>query len=167
MPKSSRPAPRALEVPLHETPGHLLRRCHQISTALFLQECEPYAITAPQYAVLRVLCEHDRIDQITLAGLGGFNRTTAGELVAKLEAQGYVERADSSEDRRGWSLSITRTGRALVADIDAAVSRVQSRLLEPLRPEERVLFVACLARIAHVNNELSRAPLRAPRRRKD
>ena len=100
---------------LYRMPGHLIRRCHQISVALFHGECEAFGITPQQYAVLRVLAAHEGIDQITLAGLAAF-----------------------------------------------AVRRVQQRLVEPPDRAERKLFVSFLARIASVNNDLSRAPLRAP-----
>jgi DNA-binding MarR family transcriptional regulator len=144
-------------------PGHLIRRCHQISVALFHQECAAYEITPQQYAVLRVLAGHDGVDQITLAGLAAFNRTTAGELVARLERAGLLTRQDGSEDRRVKNLFITKAGRRLLKDIHAGVIRVQERLLEPLEKTERRRFIANLARIAEVNNELSRAPLRPPR----
>lgn len=151
---------------LYDMPGHLIRRCHQISVALFHQECADFGVTPQQYAVLRVLATHDGVDQITLAGLAAFNRTTAGELVARLEAAGLLTRADGSDDRRVKNLFITKAGRQLVKGLHAGVQRVQERLLEPLDKAERKRFVACLARIADVNNELSRAPLRAPRARK-
>lgn len=150
---------------LYGMPGHLIRRCHQISVALFHQECAGYGITPQQYAVLRVLSEHDGIDQISLAGLAALNRTTAGELVARMEESGYLTRQDGSSDRRLKNLFVTDAGRKLVADVDAAVRRVQDRLLEPLDRKLRKQFIECLARIAEVNNELSRAPLRAPRAR--
>src|SRR6266446_2270127 len=146
-------------------PGHLIRRCHQISVALFHQECAAYGITPQQYAVLRVLAAHDGVDQITLAGLAAFNRTTAGELVARMEEAGFLTRRDGSADRRVKNIFITKAGRQLVKDVDAGVRRVQERLLEPLDKTERAQFIAYLARIASVNNELSRAPLRAPRRK--
>ena len=152
---------------LYEMPGHLIRRCHQISVALFHQECAAYEITPQQYAVLRVLATHDGIDQITLAGLAAFNRTTAGELGARLEQAGFLTRQDGSDDRRVKNLFITKPGRQLLKDIHAGVRRVQERLLEPLDKTERRQFIACLARIAEVNNELSRAPLRLPRARKE
>jgi len=151
---------------LYDMPGHLIRRCHQISVALFHQECAHFGVTPQQYAVLRVLATHDGIDQITLAGLAAFNRTTAGELVARLEAGGLLTRADGSDDRRVKNLFITKGGRQLVKNLHAGVLRVQERLLEPLDKAERKRFIACLARIADVNNELSRAPLRAPRARR-
>jgi MarR family transcriptional regulator, lower aerobic nicotinate degradation pathway regulator len=148
-------------VSLYETPGHLIRRCHQISVALFLQECVAFGITPQQYAVLRVLAEHDGVDQITLAGLAALNRTTVGELVARLEGAKYLRRKDTNDDRRVKQLFITAAGRKLIVAIDADVQRVQERLLEPLSKIERKQFVDYLARIAHVNNDLSRAPLRA------
>jgi DNA-binding MarR family transcriptional regulator len=148
---------------LYDMPGHLIRRCHQISVALFHQECAVYGITPQQYAVLRVLASHDGEDQITLAGLAAFNRTTAGEIVARMEEAGFLTRRDGSDDRRVKNLFITKAGRQLLKEIHAGVHRVQERLLEPLDKTERRQFVAYLARIADVNNELSRAPLRAPR----
>jgi MarR family transcriptional regulator, lower aerobic nicotinate degradation pathway regulator len=152
---------------LYELPGHLIRRCHQISVALFLQECAAFSITPQQYAVVRVLAEHDGVDQITLAGLAAFNRTTVGELVARMEASGHLTRVDSSDDRRVKNLFITKAGRNLIENVDASVYRVQERLLEPLDKIERKQFIGYLARIAKVNNELSRAPLRHPRARGD
>jgi DNA-binding MarR family transcriptional regulator len=148
---------------LYELPGHLIRRCHQISVALFLQECAAFGITPQQYAVVRVLADHDGADQITVAGLAAFNRTTAGELVARMEEAGYLTRVDSSNDRRVKNLFLTKVGRNLLKDVEASVHRVQERLLEPLDKTERKQFIDCLARIAKVNNELSRAPLRHPR----
>jgi len=141
-------------------PGHLIRRCHQISVALFHQECAEYGITPQQYAILWVLSSHDGVDQITAAGLAALNRTTAGELVARLEDAGLLTRQDGSDDRRVKNLFITKAGMKLIRDVDTAVRRVQERLLEPLDKTERRQFIACLARIASVNNELSRAPLR-------
>ena len=151
---------------LYELPGHLIRRCHQISVALFLQECAAFGITPQQYAVVRVLADHDGVDQITLAGLAALNRTTVGELVARLKEAGYLKRVDSSDDRRVKNLFITKAGRKLIDDLDNGVLQVQERLLEPLDQTERKQFIDYLARIANVNNELSRAPLRPPRVRK-
>ena len=151
---------------LYAIPGYLIRRCHQISVALFHEECAAFGITPQQYAVLRVLATHAGVDQITLAGLAALNRTTAGELVARLEQAGFLKRQDGSDDRRVKVLSATKAGLKLIRDVDAGVHRVQERLLEPLEPAERRQFIAYLTRIANVNNELSRAPLRVPRARK-
>ena len=101
-------------------------------------------------------------DQITLAGLAAFNRTTAGEVLGRLEAAGLVTRSDSATDGRVKTIHITKAGRALLAQVQDAIARVQERLLVPLSATERRQFVEYLARIASENNELSRAPLRRP-----
>ena len=147
-------------VALYQLPGHLIRRCHQISVALFFEECAAFDITPQQYAVLRALAANDGVDQITLAGLAAFNRTTAGEIVERMESAGLVARRNSKLDRRMKNIFITEMGRRLLADANAAVRRVQERLLTPLDRDERARFIEYLARIASENNELSRAPLR-------
>jgi DNA-binding MarR family transcriptional regulator len=151
---------------LYGMPGHLIRRCHQISVALFHQECAAFGITPQQYAALRMLATHNGVDQITLAGLVALNRTTAGDVVARLEAAGSLKRQDGSDDRRVKNLFITHAGRQMIKDVDSRVRRVQERLLEPLNKKERAQFIAFLARIASVNNEISRAPLRSARENK-
>ncbi|HMA30706.1 MAG TPA: MarR family winged helix-turn-helix transcriptional regulator [Casimicrobiaceae bacterium] len=145
---------------LYRLPGHLIRRCHQISVALFFEECAGFDITPQQYAALGALAANDGVDQITLAGLAAFNRTTAGEIVERMETAGLVKRRNSTLDRRMKNIFITDVGRRLLADVDGAVLRVQERLLTPLEPAERARFIEFLARIADENNELSRAPLR-------
>ncbi|HEV2219736.1 MAG TPA: MarR family transcriptional regulator [Casimicrobiaceae bacterium] len=147
-------------VALYQLPGHLIRRCHQISVALFFEECAAFDITPQQYAVLRVLAANDGVDQITLAGLAAFNRTTAGEIVERMADAGLVARRNSKLDRRMKNIFVTETGRRRLADANAAVRRVQERLLAPLDRDERARFIEYLARIASENNELSRAPLR-------
>ncbi len=145
---------------LYQLPGHLIRRCHQISVALFFEECVAFDITPQQYAVLRVLVANDGVDQITLAGLAAFNRTTAGEIIERMESAGLVARRNSELDRRMKNIFITESGRRLLTDANAAVGRVQERLLTPLDRDERARFIEYLARIASENNERSRAPLR-------
>ena len=149
---------------LYRMPGHLIRRCHQISVALFLEECAAYEATPQQYAVLSALAENDGVDQITLAGLCAFNRTTAGEVIDRMEANGLLKRRDNESDRRVKNIFISKAGLSRLAQLNDAVKRVQQRLLEPLKPAERAKFVEYLTRIASENNELSRAPLRQARK---
>jgi MarR family transcriptional regulator, lower aerobic nicotinate degradation pathway regulator len=150
---------------LYGLPGHLIRRCHQISVALFFEECGAFEITPQQYAVLNVLADNDGVDQITLAGLAALNRTTAGEIVDRMVSAGLLERREDPLDRRVRMIFLTKPGLALVADMHDAVLRVQNRLLRPLGPAERDKLIELLARIARENNEFSRAPLRAASRR--
>lgn len=150
-----------MDVNIQTMPAHLIRRCHQIAVALFHEEC-PEPLTPIQFAVLALLRQHDGIDQITLAGLAALNRSTAGEVVARMESSGLLRRADDPDDGRMKNLYLTKTGLRLLERVEAAITRVQQRLLAPLDERERSLFVGYLARIASENNDLSRAPLRKP-----
>ena len=158
------PPPQRESGALYRMPGHLIRRCHQISVALFLEECAAYEATPQQYAVLSALAENDGVDQITLAGLVAFNRTTAGEVIDRMEASGLLKRRDNESDRRMKNIFISKAGLQRLAQLNDAVKRVQQRLLEPLKPAERAKFIEYLTRIASENNELSRAPLRQTRK---
>lgn len=146
---------------LHGLPGHLIRRCHQIAVALFLEECAGQDVTPIQYAVLSLLREYGSMDQITLAGYAALNRSTTGEVVARLEARGLLDRGDNPEDRRVRLLHLTTKGARLLDRLEVPVQRVQERILAPLSAAERTRFIDCLDRIATANNEFSRAPLRS------
>jgi DNA-binding MarR family transcriptional regulator len=147
---------------LHGKPGHLIRRCHQISHALFLEHCAALDLTPMQYAMLKAVEAEPGADQITLAGLAAIDRSNAARLGAALEARGLLRRALDPNDRRARRLSLTARGQALLRRAAAAVERVQEDLLAPLTPAERQAFVAALGKVAEAHNEISRAPLRLP-----
>jgi DNA-binding MarR family transcriptional regulator len=147
---------------LHDKPGHLIRRCHQISLGLFLERCAGFDLTPVQYALLKAAEADPGADQITLAGLAALDRSNAARLAAALEARGLLRRAPDPKDRRARRLSLTPEGEALLRRAEAAVRQVQEDFLAPLEPAERRAFVAALGKIAEAHNESSRAPLRLP-----
>ncbi len=55
--------------PFLKTPGHLLRRCHQISVAIFLDECQVFDLTPLQYVTLSALATHGPLDKATSGGV--------------------------------------------------------------------------------------------------
>lgn len=140
-------------------PGHLIRRCQQIAVALFLDECAGHNLTPVQFAVLCAISARPGVEQNALAGLVAVDRSTIGDVVSRLEARALLVRSPDSGDRRLKRISVTRSGRRLIDTARPAVERTQDRLLAPLDPAERGIFLACLARIAEVNNTESRAPM--------
>lgn len=145
---------------LHQKPGHLVRRCHQIAVALFLERCAAFDLTPMQYAILRAADAEPGLDQISLAGLVALDRSNAARLCAMLENRGLLRRARDRTDRRALRLSTTAQGKALLARAEAAVEDVQEALLAPLTIAERAAFIAALEKITEAHNEASRAPLR-------
>ncbi|MDY7114762.1 MarR family transcriptional regulator [Halomonas sp. SSL-5] len=141
-------------------PGNLLRRCHQISVAIFLRKCEAYNLTQLQYIILCALEEHGSIDQITLGGHTALDRNTVAVVVRKLEERGLVTRSRNPEDRRSMLVTLTDDGRQLRHAADPAVAEVQEEILAPLDEAEREQLCQLLQRIADENNHLSRVPVR-------
>jgi len=145
---------------LYAKPGHLIRRAHQISWALFLNECADYNITPVQYAALVAIGERPGVDATRLSALIAFDRSTIGNVIERLEARGLVARQAGAEDRRQKLLFLSDAGEQLLLAVMPLVARVQERILAPLTEAEREIFVRLLDRVTEVNNDVTSAPLR-------
>jgi len=148
---------------LIEMPGHLIRRLHQISFALFLDQAKAFGVTPVQYAALVAIERHPGIDQTTLSNFIAFDRTTIGGVVGRLQRKKLITRVNGAHDRRTKALHITAAGRRLIRDIEPAVQATQRLILKPLEARQRGAFKVMLKHLVHLNNAHSRAPWR-PRR---
>jgi DNA-binding MarR family transcriptional regulator len=146
-----------------KTPGHLLRRCHQIAVAIFLDECQAFDLTPLQYVTLSALATHGPLDKATVGGVVALDRTTIAVVVKNLEQRGFVTIRPSDQDRRAKPIKITAKGLSLVSSVQSEVAKAQERIIAPLAPKERAELLRLLGKIAEQNNLLSRAPHRAPR----
>jgi MarR family transcriptional regulator, temperature-dependent positive regulator of motility len=123
---------------IHDMPGHLARRFQQIAVAAFLAEVEEagYDLTPVQCAALTAVGANPRIDQVTLAGLIAFDRTTITGVVDRLAQKGLVARHESSRDRRARELKITDAERRTLRGITSAVEAAQKTMLRGLTEKE-------------------------------
>lgn len=155
------PATRSIErlSHLYERPGIKLRRCHQIASALFEKALEGAHLTTPQYGALVILKEYPGINQVRLARLLGYDRSTIGSVVAHLADRGLIERKPDPTDGRGRVLTLTKAADLALQTGDHASQLTQEKLLEPLSPMQRVAFVAALDTILQAYNTTTRAPL--------
>lgn len=147
---------------IHEMPGHLARRLQQIAVAVFLAEVEAagYDLTPVQYAALVAVSINPGIDQVTLAGMIAYDRTTITGVVDRLVQKGLVARQERSRDRRARELTISDAGRRTLRGISPAVAAAQRSMLRGLTEEETKELVRLLHKVITAGNELSRAPLR-------
>ena len=146
----------------NEMPGHLARRFQQIAVAVFLAEVEDagFDLTPVQYAALATISTNPAIDQITLAGLIAYDRTTITGVVDRLVQKSLVVRETSSRDRRARELKITDEGRKVLRKITPAVEAAQRIMLRGLSEREAAELMRLLQKAIAAGNELSRAPLR-------
>ena len=144
--------------PLDALPGHYIRRLQQIAVAIFLEETETFGITPVQYAALSAVHQQPEIDQRTLGRQIGFDTSTIGEVVDRLERRGLLRRSVSPTDRRLRLLGTTPAGEALLRQVVPGMLRAQQRMLEPLDAADRQRFLEMLKTVVETNNASSRAP---------
>ena len=147
---------------MKDMPGHLARRFQQIAMAVFLAEVEAagFDLTPVQYAALAAIAANPSIDQITLAGLIAYDRTTITGVIDRLAQKGLVVRQASARDRRSRELLITDEGRRTLDAITPAVEAAQRLMVRGLSDAEARELVRLMQKAIAAGNELSRAPLR-------
>jgi len=152
----SKPASPAVRI--DDMPGHRIRRLHQISVGIFLQELGDAGLTPVQFAALQTVGRSPGLDQRTLAGSIALDTSTTGGVIDRLEQRGWLERRSAPQDRRVRQLWLTDAGQRVLAQAVPAVQRVQELILAPLDEADRQTFLSLLHRLVESNNAHSRAP---------
>ncbi|MEK7346527.1 MAG: MarR family winged helix-turn-helix transcriptional regulator [Pseudomonadota bacterium] len=132
---------------LAAAPGHLIRRAHQISVAIFNDHLAAVDVTPVQFAILNALQDTPGVDQITLAKRVAFDPATSGSVIGRLETKGWIERRADDVDRRRKLLVLTPQGLQALTGMTAAVAAIQTEIVSPLEPDEQAQFMHLLRRL--------------------
>jgi DNA-binding MarR family transcriptional regulator len=96
-------------------------------------------LTLAQHAALRAI-ERDSPSAGELARRTGVSGPAVSQLIAALEAVGFVERVAAAGDRRRRELSLTRSGRRVLRSAERLLrGRVERLLVDLPRPETDAL----------------------------
>src|SRR5471030_1746412 len=106
--------------PLDQRPGFLIRRLHQIHVALFQKYCAAFEITTLQHSLLSALARRGTADQTTLAADVVLDRTTTTGALKRLQSRKFIERSVHHRDRRAQICQLTKSGAALLRQMEAA-----------------------------------------------
>ncbi|MGU3626658.1 MarR family winged helix-turn-helix transcriptional regulator [Comamonas sp. C24C] len=136
-------------------PGHGIRRLQQVAVAVFSQATEAWGVTPLQFAVLQKLVHLPGIDQRTLSMEVGFDKSTIGGVIDRLEARGLLQRQHTAKDRRVRLLSLTPEGQALLTDAGPSVLQAQQQMLDPLSETERELFTQLMRKVIEHHEQLA------------
>ena len=132
---------------LYTRPGFLLRRAHQISAAVFEDECRSVGLTPAQFGMMTVLRASPGLDQSSLARALGFDKVTVLRVVRGLEARGLIGRAPPPASRRKLAIALSAEGEKLLRQAQKPADRAYERLMTPLSPEQELQFVALLLQL--------------------
>ena len=147
---------------LYGMPGHLVRRMHQASQAIFDASVAEAGIdlTSVQFAALAMIGANPGIDQASLANAIAFDRPTTGGVIDRLEAKGFVRREITKADRRMRHLYLEPAGKAILDGATPIVRRVQDLMLEGLSETERATLLRLLSKALRAVGDSSRPALR-------
>jgi|tagenome__1003787_1003787.scaffolds.fasta_scaffold20857334_2 DNA-binding MarR family transcriptional regulator len=143
-------------------PGHLIRRLQQIAVAIFMDEFKSLEITPVQYMALVAIRDRPGLEQQAIADLIAIDRSSAGRVFQFLEDRGLVQRVTPENNRRTKQAFVTPAGIRLVNAGAKPIRRAEDRILQVLNGKEQHQFMQLLVKLAHINNNVSRAPLRIP-----
>jgi MarR family transcriptional regulator, temperature-dependent positive regulator of motility len=136
-------------MPIHDEPGHLIRRAQQLAVARFHDVHGRHA-TPIQYAILRTLQESPGIDQVTLAQKIALDTSTTADIATRLETKGWIER--KVMPRRQRSLALTPTGEEVLLELEPGIPLVCQAVLKNLEPAEQTEFMRLLRKLVQLED---------------
>ncbi len=131
---------------LLERPGVLVRRLHQIHSAMFAEECAIFGVTPVQYSLLSLVAASPGLDQGGAAAALRLDRFTTADVIKRLVAARLL-RVAAGMDRRTRRLQLTPDGEDVLAAMQPSALRAHDRLVAPLAPRERAALLRMLKRL--------------------
>lgn len=133
---------------LYSSPEFLIRRAHQIATAVFTETCVDLQLTPSQYSALFALRERSLIGQNELGRIIALDRSTTSLVVKLLRERGLVTASTDASDRRKSFLELTNEGRLLLAKAEKLNSQSSQELMSVFNKEQASTFLELLDKLA-------------------
>lgn len=162
--RARRDSEEAMPLEFYGMPGHLIRRMHQASQAIFDRAMAEagFDLTSVQFAALSTIAARPGLDQARLAAAIAFDRPTTGGVIDRLEAKGLVRRKVSAGDRRARELYAEAKGEAVLSAVRPIVRKVQKRMLHALSAQEQATLLRLLSKALDQIADVSRATTTPP-----
>jgi DNA-binding MarR family transcriptional regulator len=139
---------------LWERPGFLVRRLHQIHSAMFLEACRAFGVTPLQYSLLSILRAQPGLDQSGIGEELGLDRSNAFDVVQRLKRAGLISLVSDVKDKRRKKTILTTKGASLLAKLDPPALKAHEELLSSLSARDRALLMKLLRRVLSDVNHL-------------
>ncbi len=130
------------------SPSHLLKRAAQFSNHIYMGEVGKSGLTHRQFTVLLAVDSNDGKSQTDLVKVTGIDRSTLADLVARLMAQGYLQRRRTKDDGRTNAIRITAVGKKMLKTAQPGADEVDRQLLSLIPGGDRKSFLDNLAVLA-------------------
>ncbi len=129
-------------------PFRLNRLAAEVSSALSSEYQERYGLDIPEWRVLATLgFRNEACSAQYIAHCTRTHKSTISRAVTALMDRELVERVENADDRREFSLRMTRKGKALYEELIPRLLRREQEILACLTAQERKDFAALLGKI--------------------
>jgi DNA-binding MarR family transcriptional regulator len=134
--------------------SHLLKRAVQFSVHRYNEEVGKSGLTHRQFTVLTAVDSNDGKSQTELVKITGIDRSTLADMVARLMAQGLVQRRRTKEDARTNSVRLTPQGKKMLKAAQSAAEDVDKELLSGFAVADRKTVIECLTEMANAMDKV-------------
>ena len=129
-------------------PAFLLAQLGAHAAAQFAERLRVLDLTPPDAGILRLLRTAAGLSQQELAAKLQIHPSRLVAILDNLEKRGFVERRPNPDDRRLYSIHLTRNGGEILEKIGRVAREHEDALLSALGSGERGELAALLLRIA-------------------
>src|ERR1700686_4649824 len=129
-------------------PAFLLAQLGAHAASKFAERLGVLGLTPPDAGILRLLRVAAGLSQQELAAKLQIHPSRLVAILDHLEKRGFVERRANPDDRRLYSLHLTKVGEEILNRIGKVAREHQDALLSALSKEERHQLTSLLLRIA-------------------
>ena len=123
-----------------------------MATARAIRQCydqrfADLGLNLSEASLLAFVEESGPLTQTRLAQRLGLGRAATGSVIDSLERRGLVERQPDPDDRRVWLVTVTRSGKDLVEQVNASDQVLRSELRACISRTDRQQLAALLVRL--------------------
>ena len=123
-----------------------------MATARAIRQCydqrfADLGLNLSEASLLAFVEESGPLTQTRLAQRLGLGRAATGSVIDSLERRGLVERQPDPDDRRVWLVTVTRSGKDLVEQVNASDQVLRSELRAGISRADRQQLAALLVRL--------------------
>ena len=111
------------------------------------QVLKPFGLTGLQYSILSVVARKEGLSSADLSRRFYATPQNMGQLLAGLEARGFVRRQEDASNRRVLRVELTEEGGRLVRLGGEAMAELEAEIYKDFSEEELAAFRASLQRL--------------------
>ena len=138
--------------------GYWMRMVSNAVSQEFARKVSGKDVTVAEWAFMRALYDLERTPPSVLAERMGMTKGAISKLGERLIAKGLVERAESQEDKRAHSLSLTKEGRAKIPVLASLADENDAEFFGVLTKEDHEALDRIL-RVLAERRELKATPV--------